>query len=130
MLDYTTRLPPSRNYQYDNTGQVSSGKRCLQDGAPVAGRQFESAFEDIGNRKTAGRGGDGQCIPHSGIDPFSVRPDGPKDESHVVETLFDEWCWTIVYDSNQYYEDAFVRGRGFTLSLGQRGQPQSSESRG
>src|ERR1035437_2549037 len=51
---------------HDSLGQVPSGKRSWQHGTPVAGQQFEYAFDDIGNRKTAGRGGDHECIPSSG----------------------------------------------------------------
>jgi hypothetical protein len=42
------------NWAHDNLGQVSSGKRSWQDGTPVAGQQFEYAFDDLGNRKAAG----------------------------------------------------------------------------
>jgi RHS repeat-associated protein len=45
-------------YQYDSLGQVVSGKRYWSDGTPVAGQQFEYTFDDIGNRKSTGRGGD------------------------------------------------------------------------
>jgi len=45
-------------YQYDSLGQVISGKRYWSDGTPVAGQQFEYAFDDIGNRKTTASGGD------------------------------------------------------------------------
>jgi len=45
-------------YQYDSLGQVSSGKRYLADGIPVAGEQFEYGFDDIGNRTLAKAGGD------------------------------------------------------------------------
>jgi hypothetical protein len=60
------------NWAYDSLGQVASGKRCCQDGTPVAGQQFEYAFDDIGNRKMAGRGRDHQCIPHSGTGTFPM----------------------------------------------------------
>jgi hypothetical protein len=46
-------------YGYDALGQVTSGRKFWPDGTPVAGQQFEYAFDDIGNRKSAGRGGDG-----------------------------------------------------------------------
>lgn len=46
-------------YQYDNLGQVISGKRFWGDGTPVAGQQFEYGFDDIGNRKNSKSGGDG-----------------------------------------------------------------------
>src|SRR5439155_20471950 len=35
-------------YQYDLLGQVISGKRYWTDWTPVAGQQFEYAFDDIG----------------------------------------------------------------------------------
>ncbi|MCX6929343.1 MAG: RHS repeat-associated core domain-containing protein, partial [Verrucomicrobia bacterium] len=46
-------------YSYDRLGQVISGKRFWQDGTPVAGQQYEYTFDDIGNRKSASMGGDG-----------------------------------------------------------------------
>ncbi len=45
-------------YQYDQLGQVISGKRYWSDGTPVAGQQFEYGFDDIGNRSWAKAGGD------------------------------------------------------------------------
>ncbi len=45
-------------YQYDNLGQVISGKKYWSDGTPVAGQQFEYTFDDIGNRKSTAAGGD------------------------------------------------------------------------
>ena len=45
-------------YQYDSLGQVISGKKYWADGTAVAGQQFEYGFDDIGNRKTTGAGGD------------------------------------------------------------------------
>ena len=45
-------------YEYDPLGQVNSGKKYWADGTPVAGQQFEYAFDDIGNRKQTKVGGD------------------------------------------------------------------------
>ncbi|MEZ5324283.1 MAG: RHS repeat-associated core domain-containing protein [Verrucomicrobiales bacterium] len=45
-------------YQYDDLGQVISAKKYWRDGKPVAGQQFEYAFDGIGNRETAKYGGD------------------------------------------------------------------------
>ncbi len=45
-------------FDYDPLGQVTSGKRYWTDGTPVAGQQFHYAFDDIGNRKYSGSGGD------------------------------------------------------------------------
>jgi RHS repeat-associated protein len=45
-------------YEYDTLGQVKSGKRYWNDGTLVAGQQFEYGHDDIGNRKSASKGGD------------------------------------------------------------------------
>jgi RHS repeat-associated protein len=45
-------------YQYDNLGQVTSGKKYWPDGTLVAGQQFEYWFDTIGNRKSTSTGGD------------------------------------------------------------------------
>ena len=45
-------------YKYDSLGQVISGKKYWSDFTPVAGQQFEYAFDDIGNRTTTQAGGD------------------------------------------------------------------------
>jgi RHS repeat-associated protein len=44
-------------YEYDSLGQVRSGKRYWSDWTPVAGQQFEYAFDDIGNRSSTKAGG-------------------------------------------------------------------------
>ena len=41
-------------YRYDALGQVLSGRRYWADGSAVAGHQFDSRFDDIGNRDTTG----------------------------------------------------------------------------
>jgi len=46
------------NYGYDSLGQVTGGKKYWSDWTPVAGEQFEYAFDDIGNRTSAAGGGD------------------------------------------------------------------------
>jgi RHS repeat-associated protein len=45
-------------YEYDRLGQVTSGKKYWPDQVPVAGQQFEYAFDDIGNRVGTKAGGD------------------------------------------------------------------------
>lgn len=42
-------------YTYDSMGQVTSGRKYFGDGTPVAGQQFDYAFDDIGNRQTTTR---------------------------------------------------------------------------
>ena len=44
-------------YEFDSLGQVKSGKKFWADGTPVAGQQFEYAFDTIGNRTSAKAGG-------------------------------------------------------------------------
>ena len=46
-------------YRYDSLGQVVSAKRYWSDDSPVAGQQFEYAYDDIGNRSAKRTGGDG-----------------------------------------------------------------------
>lgn len=45
-------------YEYDQLGQVIRGKKYWSDQTPVAGQQFEYAFDDIGNRISTKAGGD------------------------------------------------------------------------
>ncbi len=45
-------------YEYDKLGQLTSGKRYWSDNTPVAGQQFEYAYDDIGNRTATKAGGD------------------------------------------------------------------------
>jgi len=45
-------------YEYDSLGQVRSGRKYWPDQTPVAGQQFEYAFDDIGNRTSTKAGGD------------------------------------------------------------------------
>ena len=46
------------SFGYDRLGQVTSGKRFWADFNPVAGQQFEYAFDEIGNRTSTKAGGD------------------------------------------------------------------------
>jgi RHS repeat-associated protein len=45
-------------YGYDSLGQVTKGTNYWGDGTLIAGRQFDYAFDDIGNRTSTGIGGD------------------------------------------------------------------------
>jgi YD repeat-containing protein len=58
-------------YQYDALGQVISGKKYWPDGTPVAGQQFEYAFDHIGNRTQTKAGGDaaGQGLRQASYSP-------------------------------------------------------------
>jgi RHS repeat-associated protein len=44
-------------YSYDKLGQLTSGKKFWPDWTPVAGQQFEYAFDEIGNRISTKAGG-------------------------------------------------------------------------
>ncbi len=46
------------NYDYNDRDEVVSGKRAWDDFTPVAGQQFEYAFDPIGNRTGTKAGGD------------------------------------------------------------------------
>jgi RHS repeat-associated protein len=45
-------------YQYDTLGQMTAGQRFWSDETPVAGQQFDYAFDTIGNRTQTEAGGD------------------------------------------------------------------------
>jgi RHS repeat-associated protein len=45
-------------YEYDWLGQVTNGGRFWSDGTPVAGQQYQYAFDTIGNRTQTRTGGD------------------------------------------------------------------------
>ena len=45
-------------YNYDSLGQVINGHKYFSDQAPVAGQQFDYAFDNIGNRTQTLAGGD------------------------------------------------------------------------
>ena len=82
-----SRLCQIMNWAYDYLGQVTSGKRFRQDGTPVAGQQFEYAFDGIGNRKTAGQGGDHECISNSGTLSGSSQGRAMAGATAALETL-------------------------------------------
>ncbi|MDR4507767.1 MAG: hypothetical protein MRJ65_05940 [Candidatus Brocadiaceae bacterium] len=44
-------------YQYDNLGQVTSGRKYFSDDTPVPGQQFDYTFDDIGNRTSTTENG-------------------------------------------------------------------------
>jgi len=44
-------------FGYDTLGQVTSARKYWSDGTPVAGQQFEYAFDDLGNRTGTKAGG-------------------------------------------------------------------------
>jgi RHS repeat-associated protein len=46
------------SFNYDALGQLNSARKYWSDGTSVAGQQFEYTFDAIGNRLSAGTGGD------------------------------------------------------------------------
>lgn len=71
-------------YEYDALGQVVSGKRFWADGSPVAGQQYEYAYDDIGNRLTSQEGGNdsGQALRSSAytrnnLNQYTARTNAP-----------------------------------------------------
>jgi hypothetical protein len=46
------------NPNYDSLCQVTGGNKFWADGTPVAGQQFDYAFDNIGNRTQTKSGGD------------------------------------------------------------------------
>jgi YD repeat-containing protein len=78
-------------YKYDALGQVISGKKYWPDWTPVAGQQFEYAFDDIGNRTSTKAGGDDgvMCLRGSGRTSRRTRMSTP--ESSLLVIL--KWHW-------------------------------------
>lgn len=74
-----------------------SGKEYWSDGTPVAGQQFEYAFDDIGNRTSTKAGGD-----ETGA--------GLRSASYSVNNL------------NQYVSRTVPRALGSHLNVGQIGR--------
>jgi RHS repeat-associated protein len=75
-------------YTFDNLGQVISGKRFWQDGTPVTGQQYEYGFDDIGNRKSTGMGGDanwGPLRPASYYTPNRLNQYSQRDVPAAVD---------------------------------------------
>ena len=61
---------PDMNWACDILSRVDFGKPFWQDITPAAGKQFECAFDHIGNRKTTGWNGVHESISDSGTEPF------------------------------------------------------------
>ena len=60
-------------YGYDSMGQVTSGKKYWSDGTPVAGQQFDYAFDDIGNRQTTTRDGRQATYTPNSLNQYTSR---------------------------------------------------------
>jgi hypothetical protein len=49
------------SYGYNDRGELRSGRKYWVDNSPVAGMQFEYAFDNLGNRNSSKTGGNGQA---------------------------------------------------------------------
>jgi YD repeat-containing protein len=76
-------------YEYDSLGQVVSGRKYWSDGTPVAGQQFEYAFDDIGNRKSTKSGGDdvGSSLRSAGYTANNLNQYTSRDVPGFVDVL-------------------------------------------
>lgn len=61
------------DYSYDSLGQVASAVRKWSGGATVAGQDFSYAFDDIGNRQSAKRGGDTESYTVNNVNQYTGR---------------------------------------------------------
>ena len=71
------------DYGYDDLGQVVSARKYFRDGAPVAGQQFQYAFDSIGNRESARYGGDAKGENLSEITYTTGGGDGASDPTQT-----------------------------------------------
>jgi YD repeat-containing protein len=80
------------NYVYDSLGQVISGKKYFSDETPVAGQQFEYAFDTIGNRRVAKAGGDntGASLRVANYTPNNLNQYTARDVPGAVDVMGTE----------------------------------------
>jgi len=111
-------------YQYDNLGQVTSGKKYWSDGIPVAGQQFTYNFDDIGNRQTTAFGGDqnGANLRPANYTNNSLNQITGRDVPGYVNILGEATNTAAVYVNNQvpYRRTNYFREE---LSLDNSGGP-------
>jgi RHS repeat-associated protein len=76
-------------YGYDSLGQVTSGKKYWSDATPVAGQQFQYAFDSIGNRQTTDVGGDqtGANLRHATYTANSLNEYTSRDVPGAVDIM-------------------------------------------
>ena len=78
------------SYDYDDLGQLKSGKRSWSDTKPVAGQQFEYGFDDIGNRTNTVSGGRSANYTANALNQYTakenntVRVVGTADDGATV----------------------------------------------
>jgi RHS repeat-associated protein len=76
-------------YEYDDLGQVISGRKHWSDGTPVAGQQFEYAYDDIGNRTATAEGGneDGNSLRSASYTANSLNQYSSRTVPSSVDVL-------------------------------------------
>lgn len=93
-------------YSYDSLGQVVSGDRFWADGTPVAGQQYDYAFDSIGNRTSAKFGGDsnGQNLQSATYTPNLLNQYSQRTVPAVASVLgIATAAATVTVNSNSVY---------------------------
>ena len=93
-------------YTYDSLGQVTSGKKYWSDGTPVAGQQFEYAFDTIGNRTSTKAGGDanGANLRQAGYTPNNLNQITSRDVPGYIDIMGVSFATnTVTVNSNTAY---------------------------
>jgi len=108
-------------YQYDNLGQVISGKRYWSDATPVAGQQFEYGFDDIGNRELAKSGGNssGTGLRTETYTPTLLNQYSQRTEANTFDVMgLANASATVTvntqstYRKNEYFQKALTVSNG------------------
>ena len=60
-------------YEYNDKGEVISGKRYWSNGSPVVGQQFEYAYDDIGNRISTNTNGQPASYTANNLNQYTER---------------------------------------------------------
>jgi RHS repeat-associated protein len=108
-------------YDYDNLGQVTSGKKHWSDTSLVAGQQFEYVFDDIGNRTSTHAGGDsaGQGLHGASYTPNNLNQYIQRDIPGYVSTLgsANANATVMLWADGGAYAQAYRHGDYFRAEL-------------
>jgi RHS repeat-associated protein len=103
-------------YQYDTMGQVTAGQKFWSDMTPVAGQQFDYAFDTIGNRTQTEAGGDqtGANLRVANYSANNLNQYTQRDVPGYVDIMGDSLATNTVTVNGQA---AYQKGEYFRAQL-------------
>jgi len=87
----------SWRYGYDDRDQLTAGKRYWSDSQPVAGQQFEYAYDNIGNRIISKSGGDERG---AGLRPASYGVNDANEYTTITNVAYKDILGAALNDSS------------------------------